>query len=99
MTRPASPGCPSARRVATSRATVAWKASGGTAAMSTTVNRAASSENSGGSRMRASASWKTAFSPLAVPTATARTTPEPISARLPRGALSITAGTRSAYER
>ena len=74
---PATPGRSSESATATSRATDAWNASGGTAAISVITTSATSSEYSAGTRIRASAIWKTALSAFATTTATPTKRPGP----------------------
>ena len=73
---PAPCSSPRSSRTETSRAAVAWNASGGIAATITTAKSAASSAYSSGSRIRASENWKAALRRFASPTASVSRTPE-----------------------
>ena len=82
---PARPRRPASSSSATSRATLAWNASGGTAAISVITTSATRIEYSAGESTRASAIWKSAFRPLAVKTATPTNSPGPNSVRAEAG--------------
>ncbi len=95
---PATPGRSSESATATSRATDAWNASGGTAAISVITTSATSSEYSAGSRIRASAIWKTALRAFATTTATPTKRPGPSRPREGRS-TGRTVSTLSLYSR
>ena len=73
---PAPCSSPRSSRTETSRAAVAWNASGGIAATITTAKSAARSAYSSGSRIRASENWNAALRTFASPIASVSRTPE-----------------------